>query len=51
MGFYIKDGQVRAAAAMNRDRQMCALAELLRLGKAPAPAELKKGPVDLAARL
>lgn len=51
MGFYTKDGQVRAAAAMNRDRQMCALAELLRLGRAPAPEELRKGPVDLVERL
>ncbi len=51
VGFYVKDGQVRAAAAMNRDRQMCALAELLRLNRAPAPEELRRGPVDLVERL
>lgn len=51
LGFYVKDGQVRAAAAMNRDRQMCALAELLRLNRAPLPAELRQGPVDLTQRL
>ncbi len=48
IGFYVKDGQVRAAAAMNRDRQMCALAELLRLSRAPSAAELRRGPLDLA---
>jgi len=51
MGFYVKDGEVRAAAAMNRDRQMCALAELLRLGRVPSPAELRRGPLDLTQRL
>jgi NADPH-dependent 2,4-dienoyl-CoA reductase/sulfur reductase-like enzyme len=51
IGFYIKDGQVRAAAAMNRDRQMCALSELLRLNRPPTPAELRQGPVDLVERL
>ena len=51
MGFYVKDGQVRAAAAMNRDRQLGALAELLRLSRTPSPAELRQGPVDLTQRL
>lgn len=51
MGFYVKDGQVRAAAAMNRDRQVGALAELLRLRRAPTPAELRRGAVDLVERL
>ena len=43
IGFYVKDGQVHAAAAINRDRQMCALAELLRLGRAPAPGGIAPG--------
>ena len=51
IGFYVREGQVRAACAMNRDRQMCALAELLRLGRAPAPEELRRGPLDLSQRL
>ncbi len=51
MGFYVKDKQVRAAAAMNRDRQMGALAELLRLNQAPTPEELRQGPLDLTQRL
>jgi apoptosis-inducing factor 3 len=51
LGFYVRDGQVRAAAAMNRDRQMGALAELLRLGQAPSPEELRRGSVDLVNRL
>ncbi len=51
MGFYVKDGKVRAAAGMNRDRQMCALAELLRLGRTPSPEELRRGPLDLVEKL
>jgi apoptosis-inducing factor 3 len=51
LAFYIKGDRVLAAAGLDYDRQMTAIAELMRLERMPAPAELRLGPVDLAARL
>ncbi len=36
LAFYIKDGRVQAVAGMNRDREMAAAEELMRLGRMPA---------------
>jgi transaldolase len=33
-------------ASMNRDREMVAIDELMRLDRMPAPAQLRDGPVD-----
>jgi len=49
---YVKGGRVLAAAGLGQDRQLAALAELMRLNKAPTPGELKAAPsFDAAARL
>jgi NADPH-dependent 2,4-dienoyl-CoA reductase/sulfur reductase-like enzyme len=37
LAFYLKGGRVAAVAGMNRDREMAAAEELLRLGRMPAP--------------
>ncbi|MFA5183449.1 MAG: FAD-dependent oxidoreductase, partial [Syntrophales bacterium] len=50
MAFYVKHNQVLAAAGMQHEKEMAALAELMRLKQAPTPAECRKG-VDLLARL
>ena len=41
LGFYIKDGHVRAVAGMNRDSEMAAAEELMRLGRMPTAEQLK----------
>jgi NADPH-dependent 2,4-dienoyl-CoA reductase/sulfur reductase-like enzyme/nitrite reductase/ring-hydroxylating ferredoxin subunit len=46
LAFYVKDNCVRAVAGMNRDRDMAALEELMRLRRMPAPAQLRNGPTD-----
>lgn len=46
LAFYIKDGSVLAVAGMDRDREIAAIEELMRLGKMPLAAELKSGLVD-----
>jgi NADPH-dependent 2,4-dienoyl-CoA reductase/sulfur reductase-like enzyme/nitrite reductase/ring-hydroxylating ferredoxin subunit len=46
LAFYVKDERVLAVAGMNRDREMAALEELLRLHQMPTPARLRRGPVD-----
>jgi hypothetical protein len=52
LGFYVKDNRVMAAAGLQRDRQLAAMAELMRLDQAPAPEELRRKPeFDLMARL
>jgi NADPH-dependent 2,4-dienoyl-CoA reductase/sulfur reductase-like enzyme/nitrite reductase/ring-hydroxylating ferredoxin subunit len=52
LGFYVKDNRVMAAAGLQRDRQLAAMAELMRLDQAPAPEELRRNPeFDVAARL
>ena len=44
LAFYVKDDRVLAVAGMNRDRDMAALEELMRLGCMPAPARLGTAP-------
>jgi NADPH-dependent 2,4-dienoyl-CoA reductase/sulfur reductase-like enzyme/nitrite reductase/ring-hydroxylating ferredoxin subunit len=51
LAFYVKDDHVLAVAGMNRDREMAALEELMRLDRMPAPARLRSGPVDFLALL
>ncbi len=52
LAFYVKDHRVMAAAGLQRDRQLAALAELLRLEKGPTPEELRRHPdFDAVARL
>jgi NADPH-dependent 2,4-dienoyl-CoA reductase/sulfur reductase-like enzyme len=46
LAFYVSAGRVLAVAGMNRDREMAALEELMRLGRMPAPARLKDGHAD-----
>ena len=46
LAFYVSANQVLAVAGMNRDRDMAALEELMRLGRMPTPARLRTGPVD-----
>lgn len=48
LAFYVKQDQVLAAAGMKHEREMAALAELMRLKQTPTPAECRKG-VDLLA--
>ena len=51
LAFYVKDGRVLAAAGLNRDREMTAIAELMRVDKMARASELRGGQVDLAGRL
>ena len=52
LAFYVKGNRVLAAAGLGHDRQLAALAELMRLDKMPTPAELSAGPAfDFVARL
>jgi NADPH-dependent 2,4-dienoyl-CoA reductase/sulfur reductase-like enzyme len=52
LGFYVTSNRVMAAAGLQRDRQLAAMAELMRLDQAPAPEELRRTPeFDAAARL
>lgn len=37
LAFYVKDNRVLAVAGMNRDREMAAIEELMRLGQMPLP--------------
>jgi len=50
LAFYVKHNQVLAAAGLQHEREMAALAELMRLKQTPTPEECRKG-VDLLARL
>ncbi|MEW6144491.1 MAG: FAD-dependent oxidoreductase [Thermodesulfobacteriota bacterium] len=45
--FYISGGKVAAAAGNNRDAEMAAAEELMRLGRMPAPGVLEKHQADL----
>jgi len=42
LGFYVKGNRVMAAAGLQRDRQLAAMAELMRLDQAPSPEELRR---------
>lgn len=47
LAFYIKDNRVLAVAGMNRDQEMAAAEELLRLGRMPAVGQLKRDSMNL----
>lgn len=48
LAFYIKDDRVLAVAGMNRDREMAAAEELMRLDRMPAPEQLESDNMSLA---
>ena len=48
LAFYIKDDRVLAVAGMNRDREMAAAEELMRLGRMPSPDQLEGEDISLA---
>lgn len=47
LAFYIKNDRVLAVAGMNRDREMAAVEELMRLGRMPTAQQLKWNDVNL----
>jgi NADPH-dependent 2,4-dienoyl-CoA reductase/sulfur reductase-like enzyme len=51
LAFYAKGNRVLAVAGADRDRQIAAAGELIRLDRMPTPQELKDGAVDLLQRL
>jgi len=51
LAFYISDNRVTAVAGMNRDKEMAALEELMRLGRMPAIDQLRQGHLDVVALL
>lgn len=44
LAFYVKDNRVMAAVGLQRDRQLAAMAELMRLDRIPSPEELRRNP-------
>jgi NADPH-dependent 2,4-dienoyl-CoA reductase/sulfur reductase-like enzyme/nitrite reductase/ring-hydroxylating ferredoxin subunit len=51
IAYYIKNNQIWAAAGNNRDKEMAAIQELMRINNMPPPEDLRKGGVDLFAIL
>lgn len=51
LAYYLKEGRLSAAAACGRDRQVCALHELMLQHQEPSAEELRRGGVDLVQRL
>jgi NADPH-dependent 2,4-dienoyl-CoA reductase/sulfur reductase-like enzyme/nitrite reductase/ring-hydroxylating ferredoxin subunit len=51
LAFYINDGRVRAVAGMNRDREMAAAEELMRLGRMPTAEQLEMDDLSLVETL
>ncbi len=51
LAFYVKDDHVLAVAGMNRDREMAAVEELMRLDRMPEPDRLRNSPADFLALL
>lgn len=47
LAFYVKGGQVLAVAGMNRDREMAAAEELMRLRRMPTAEQLKRDVMSL----
>jgi hypothetical protein len=47
MAFYLGDNQVLAAAGCRHDRQIAAVAELMRAGEMPPPQELEGREVEV----
>jgi hypothetical protein len=46
LAFYVKDNRVLAVAGTNRDRDLCAIEELMREGRMPDADVLREVPVD-----
>lgn len=51
LAFYVKNNQVLAVAGMNRDGEMAAVEELMRLDRMPSPEQLKLNDVNLVKML
>jgi NADPH-dependent 2,4-dienoyl-CoA reductase/sulfur reductase-like enzyme/nitrite reductase/ring-hydroxylating ferredoxin subunit len=51
VAFYVKNGQVLAAAGCGYDHGMAYIAESMRVGQLTSPAELRAGKTDLLAQL
>jgi NADPH-dependent 2,4-dienoyl-CoA reductase/sulfur reductase-like enzyme/nitrite reductase/ring-hydroxylating ferredoxin subunit len=51
LAFFIKDNRVDAVAGMNRDRDMAAVEELMRLGRMPSADQLKWDDISLVEML
>ena len=51
LAFYIKEGRVLAVAGMNRDREMAAAEELMRLDRMPMAAQLKGNALNIVKAL
>ncbi|GAB4377959.1 MAG: FAD-dependent oxidoreductase [Calditrichia bacterium] len=51
LAFYVKNNEVVAVAGINRDREIAAAEELMRLQKFPGPDELRDETVDLLSLL
>ena len=49
--YYVRGGQVLAAGGCGRSRQMCALAELMRLGRTPTADAVRGGSPDFVRML
>ncbi|WP_196797494.1 oxidoreductase C-terminal domain-containing protein [Gloeocapsa sp. PCC 7428] len=49
--FYVKDDRVLAAARSQRDTEMAAISELMRLNQMPTATELRNSKIDLVAQL
>ena len=47
IAFYVRNNQVHAAAANNREKEMDAIEELMRLGKMPSPDRLRDKSMNL----
>ncbi len=43
LAFYVKDDRVLAVAGINRDRELAAIEELIRLDRMPNREQLKRG--------
>jgi NADPH-dependent 2,4-dienoyl-CoA reductase/sulfur reductase-like enzyme len=51
LAFYVKKNRVLAVAGMNRDQEMAAAEELMRLGHMPAADQLKRADMNLVEAL
>jgi NADPH-dependent 2,4-dienoyl-CoA reductase/sulfur reductase-like enzyme/nitrite reductase/ring-hydroxylating ferredoxin subunit len=51
VAFYVKNGQVLAAAGCEHDHGMAYITELMRVERMPTPAQLRSGETDLMAHL
>lgn len=51
IAYYIKDGMVKAALGIHRDKEMAALNELIRMDRVPPVKDLEKHQVDLVQHL